>query len=86
MKNMFHKITVAYPVATNMTSERTFTFTSREEAWAFNKLAEQQGYKIVFHTFDYLVGATDAFAEINIDMELTAAELAQSEHEEYYNG
>jgi len=32
------------------------------------------------------VGATDAFAEINIDMELTAAELAQLEHEEYYNG
>lgn len=86
MKSIVHKITVAYPVATNLTSERTFSFASREEAWAFNKIAQQQGYKIITHTFDYLVGATDAFAEINIDMELTAAELAQLEHEEYYYG
>jgi hypothetical protein len=86
MKSMFHKITVAYPVATNMTSEQTFCFTSREEALAFRNMAHKQGYKIVLHNFDYLMRATDALSEINIDMELTASELARSEYEEHYNG
>ena len=87
MKSMFHKITVEYPVATNMTSEQTFCFTNQQEASAFRKLAKEQGYKIVLHNFDYMMRATDALAEINIDMELTAAELAEvAEQEEFYNG
>ena len=68
---IFHKIVVAYQVTTDITNERTFSFSSPDDARAFRQLAEKQGYRIVMHSFDHLVSATDALSEIEQDRILT---------------
>ena len=80
---IFHKITVAYPVTTDIVSERTFSFSTPDDARLFRNLVEKQGYKILLHSFDHLVSATDALAEIDQDIMLTCDQL---KYEEYING
>lgn len=80
---IFHKITVAYPVTTDIVSERTFSFSTPDDARLFRNLVEKQGYKIILHSFDHLVSVTDALAEINQDIMLTCDQL---KYEEYING
>ena len=80
---IFHKITVAYPVTTDIVSERTFSFSTPDDARMFRNLVEKQGYKIILHSFDHLVSVTDALAEINQDIMLTCDQL---KYEEYING
>ena len=76
---IFHKITVAYPVTTDMVSERTFSFSTPDDARLFRGIAERQGYKIVFHSFDHLVSATDALSEIDQDIILTNEQMREEE-------
>lgn len=80
---IFHKITVAYPVTTDIVSERTFSFSTPDDARLFRNLVEKQGYKILLHSFDHLVSVTDALAEIDQDIILTNDQL---KYEEYING
>ena len=80
---IFHKITVAYPVTTDIVSERTFSFSTPDDARMFRNLVEKQGYKILLHSFDHLVSVTDALAEIDQDIILTNDQL---NYEEHFNG
>lgn len=80
---IFHKITVAYPVTTNMVSERTFSFSTPDDARIFRGIAERQGYKVILHSFDHLVSVTDALSEIEQDIILTNEQIRD---EEYFNG
>lgn len=80
---IFHKITVAYPVTTDIVSERTFSFSTPDDARLFRNFVEKQGYKILLHSFDHLVSVTDALAEIDQDIILTNDQL---KYEEYING
>jgi hypothetical protein len=80
---IFHKVTVAYPVTTDMVSERTFSFSTPDDARMFRGIAEKQGYKIILHSFDHLVSVTDALSEIEQDIVLTNDQL---NYEEHFNG
>ena len=80
---IFHKITVAYPVTTNMVSERTFSFSTPDDARIFRGIAERHGYKVILHSFDHLVSVTDALSEIEQDIILTNEQIRD---EEYFNG
>jgi hypothetical protein len=51
---IFHKVTVAYPVTTDMVTERTFSFSTPDDARLFRGMAENQGYKIILHSFDQM--------------------------------
>ena len=82
-RSIFHKITVAYPVTTNMVSERTFSFSTPDDARIFRGIAERQGYKVILHSFDHLVSVTDALSEIEQDIILTNEQIRD---EEYFNG
>ena len=77
---IFHKITVAYPVTTDIVSERTFSFSTPDDARMFRNLVEKQGYKILLHSFDHLVSVTDALSEIEQDIILTNDQLNYEEH------
>ena len=77
---IFHKITVAYPVTTDIVSERTFSFSTPDDARLFRNLVEKQGYKILLHSFDHLVSVTDALSEIEQDIILTNDQLNYEEH------
>lgn len=79
----FHKITVAYPVTTNLTSQQTFSFSTAADAHNFRDIAQREGYKIVLHTMDNLLSVTDALIEIEKDIILTNDQL---NYEEYING
>ena len=72
---IFHKITVAYPVTTNMVSERTFSFSTPDDARIFRGIAERQGYKVILYSFDHLVSVTDALSEIEQDIILTNEQI-----------
>ena len=80
MPQQFHKIRVSYPVTGTIENEQSFSFTTANEARAFRALATAQGYRIIFHSFDRLVSATDALAEINNDIVLTKDQMEEDSY------
>lgn len=68
---MFHKITVAYPIANGMDGEQTFCLASETDARSFRAMVEEKGYKIVLHTFDNLLSWSDALMEIESDIQFS---------------
>jgi hypothetical protein len=66
-----------------MVTERTFSFSTPDDARMFRGIAEKQGYKIILHSFDHLVSVTDALSEIEQDIILTNDQL---NYEEHFNG
>lgn len=79
---MFHKITVAYPIADGMNGEQTFSLVSEADARSFRAMVEQKGYKIVLHTFDNLLSCSDALMEIESDIQFSI-ELMHDEEDRY---
>ena len=79
---MFHKITVAYPIANGMDGEQTFCLASETDARSFRAMVEEKGYKIVLHTFDNLLSCTDALMEIESDIQFSI-EVMHDMEEDY---
>jgi len=79
---MFHKITVAYPIADGMNGEQTFSLVSEADARSFRAMVEERGYKIVLHTFDNLLSCTDALMEIESDIQFSI-EVMHDMEEDY---
>lgn len=76
---MFHKITVAYPIADGMNGEQTFSLVSEADARSFRAMVEQKGYKIVLHTFDNLLSCSDALMEIESDIQFSIEAMQDME-------
>lgn len=72
---IFHRITVAYPITTDMVSQQTFSFATVADAHNFRDIAQRQGYKIVMHSIDNLMSVTDALVEIDKDIILSNEQL-----------